>query len=303
MRILTNAYSIIHIKKEQIMGLFSAIWSGVKSVGKTLLSAFNPFNDDDYRSASREDQDRFKEKIEVIAKDESLEHEYRMEAQRALAKIEAYRHAEEMARIEGTTKITLAKVEATSSIAIAKIELLKVSLEQSSKKELALIHAIEHNPSHVAELLVHLKQATEEKQQLMSGLPALTNKTGTNISNPPLPSLPLIKEPKRNKSWKVRLVKWAQINQVPRHRLPRKRKKLLQLRSLDLSHLGLTKLPSELAFLTNLKTLKASGNQLSSIPANFDRLINLTLLDVRDNPISSIPECLCRRKELVLHSD
>jgi len=280
------------------MSLFSSIWSEVKSVGKSLLSAFNPFNDDDYRSASREEKDRFKEKIEVIAKDEKLDHEYRMEAQRVLAKIESYRHAEEMARIEGTTKITLAKIDA-----------IKSNLEYTSKKEIALIQAIELAPASAPQLLRHLDLALHEKQGMiqhinmneknMPLIDFISNKQdSTEVS-----SISTLQNVKRNMPTR-KLIDWARNNQIPRRVLPRKLTKLLRVTSMDLSGYGLTNLPREFGYLTNLEELKLSKNHLEEIPEELSLLIKLTLLDVRHNPLTKLPSALSDNKQLsILQTD
>ena len=279
------------------MSLFSSIWSGVKSVGKSLLSAFNPFNDDDYRSASREQQDRFKEKIEVIAKDEKFDHEYRMEAQRVLAKIESYRHAEEMARIEGTTKITLAKINA-----------INTNLEYTAKKEIALIQAIERTPSYAPQLLRHLEKAEHEKQEILQHINkdeksillldfdnAEHDSTGSTLTS-------TLQNIKRNKPT-IKLIDWAKSNQIPRRVLPRKLTKLLRVKSMDLSDYGLTSIPREFSYLTNLEELKLSKNHLEQIPEELSWLIKLTLLDVRNNPLKKLPNALSGSKQVSILRD
>lgn len=152
-----------------VMGLWgtlksvgSAIVGGIASVGKKLFKGFDPFHDDEFKNAPREEQDRFQEKIEVIANDKTLDHEYRMEAQRVLAKIESYRHAEELARIEGTTQITIAQIEATKDIVIAKVELLKEDLKRISNKEVALINAMGSNEKLTDVFLERLDKTGEE---------------------------------------------------------------------------------------------------------------------------------------------
>jgi len=58
---------------------------------------------------------------------------------------------------------------------------------------------------------------------------------------------------------------------------------------LDLSGLGLTALPPEIARLTALQTLDLSGNQLSSLPPEIARLTALQTLYLSGNQLSSLP--------------
>jgi len=227
-----------------------------------------------------------------------------MEAQSALAKIEAYRHAEEMARIEGTTKITLAKIEATSSMTIAKLTLLKTNLEHTSKKELALIRAIESTPNQASQLLKHLEQAANEKQGLLQHI-SMDEPTTMHIEisdyKHSVAVIPKTNNPKvNNNEWKIRLMEWARANQIPRQILPRKLTKLLRVKTIDLSYYGLSNVPIELANLINLKELKLNNNHLTTIPKELAKLTNLTLLDVRGNPLSELPKPLCDNESLLI---
>jgi hypothetical protein len=164
------------------MGLLSSVWNGIKTLGKAALSMFDPFKNDEYRSAPREEQDCFQQKIEVIANDKTLDHEYRMEAQRVLAKIESYRHAEEMARIEGTTTITVAQIEGTKDIVIAKLDLYKESLIRSSNKELALINAMGQNSELVGVFIDRLDTVSVEVKTLVDKVDLYSNEL-INLDN------------------------------------------------------------------------------------------------------------------------
>jgi internalin A len=58
---------------------------------------------------------------------------------------------------------------------------------------------------------------------------------------------------------------------------------------LDLSKLGLVKLPTEIGQLTALTQLDLTANQLSSLPPEIGRLTALTRLDLMENQLSSLP--------------
>lgn len=164
------------------MGFFSTVWGGIKAVGKAALSAFNPFKDDEYRRASPEERVQFQEKIEVIANDKDLDHEYRMEAKRVLLKIESFRHAEELARIEGTTKITIAHIEATRDVIMAKIDVLKTNVVGARAKEIALINAIGKSPQLAEPFLERLDNTTIEIKEIESNLTVYSQEI-SNLTN------------------------------------------------------------------------------------------------------------------------
>ncbi|CAH1784520.1 unnamed protein product [Owenia fusiformis] len=67
---------------------------------------------------------------------------------------------------------------------------------------------------------------------------------------------------------------------------------------LDLSKMGLRKLPSEVLELTNLQYLYLEGNELTCLPENFfDALPKLQWLDLRRNYIIAIPSVFLSRHE------
>ncbi|MDJ0838464.1 MAG: COR domain-containing protein [Acidobacteriota bacterium] len=58
---------------------------------------------------------------------------------------------------------------------------------------------------------------------------------------------------------------------------------------LDLSALGLTKVPPEIGKLTKLIQLRLEGNQLTTLPPEIGKLTNLTVLDLQENHLPTLP--------------
>ena len=58
---------------------------------------------------------------------------------------------------------------------------------------------------------------------------------------------------------------------------------------LDLSDLGLSKLPPEIGQLTELTSLYLQRNQLSTLPPEIGKLTSLTSLDLDNNHLSALP--------------
>lgn len=295
------------------MGLWNSIWGGIKTLGKAALSMFDPFKNDEYRSAPREEQDRFQQEIEIIANDKTLDHEYRMEAQRVLAKIESYRHAEEMARIEGTTTITVAQIEGTKAIVIAKLDLYKESLIRSSKKELALIDAMGKNTELIGLFIERLDTVSVEVKELIDKVDLYSNEVinlnnlskassistevssreikalGEKITNLPKSPSILIEINSNNDSleWADNLWLWEKNQGI--NILPKDLKSLVGLTTLNLSSNGLTELPIEIGNLTNLTTLNLSYNKLTELPREIGNLTNLIKLILFDNKLTELP--------------
>ncbi|MCH9609274.1 MAG: hypothetical protein S4CHLAM45_14780 [Chlamydiales bacterium] len=67
---------------------------------------------------------------------------------------------------------------------------------------------------------------------------------------------------------------------------------LLKKTELDLSHKGLTELPSSLRHLTNLTELNVSVNQLTVLPDAIGQLTNLTHLSVSGNQLTILPDTI-----------
>lgn len=283
------------------MGLLGDIWSGIKAVGKAALKTFNPFKDDEYRKASREEQDRFQERIEVIANDKDLDHEYRMEAQRVLAKIESYRHAEELARIEGTTKITIAQIEATKDFMISKVDLLKEELKRISNKEVALINAMGSNAQLTDVFLERLDKVGEEVKTVNDRVDLYSSEVSNltlQVKSSHKVSL-LGEEAKTSEKskaeeiqeWTESLFKWADENNVPESRLPRNRKDLLSLEVLMVENIS--NLPKQIGNMTNLLKIEIGAHTLLEIPREIGKLVNLRTLSLIEGEILSIPKEVC----------
>ena len=280
------------------MGIFSSFLNGIKIVGKSVLRMFNPFKDDGYRSASREEQDRFQKEVEIIANDKTLDHEYRMEAQRVLANIESYRHAEEMARIEGTTTITVAQIEGTKDIVIAKLDLYKSSLIRSSKKELALIDAMSKNSELIDLFIERLDTVSVEVKELVDKVELynneVTNLTSLSKSSPIPIGMALNdvialdnKSNNNHREWADKLWAWEETQGI--NVLPRNFKSLIRLTTLDLSGNELIELPVEIGNLTNLTELNLNDNELIELPVEIGNLTNLIKLDLDDNILIGLP--------------
>jgi len=67
---------------------------------------------------------------------------------------------------------------------------------------------------------------------------------------------------------------------------------------LDLSHKGLTTLPSEIGQLDNLTHLNLSDNQLTDLPPTICKLTNLRYFDLWNNQLTDLPSVICHLKEL-----
>src|SRR5687767_1286180 len=67
---------------------------------------------------------------------------------------------------------------------------------------------------------------------------------------------------------------------------------------LDLTALGLTRLPPEIGQLTNLTTLSLDRNQLSILPREIGKLSKLTTLSLSDNQLSILPPEIGQLAEL-----
>ncbi|HIF9171886.1 TPA: leucine-rich repeat domain-containing protein [Photobacterium damselae] len=280
------------------MSVFSSFLNGLKKVSKTVLRMFNPFEDDGYRSASREEQDRFQEEVEIIANDKTLDHEYRMEAQRVLANIESYRHAEEMARIEGMTTITVAQIEGTKDIVIAKLDLYKSSLIRSSKKELALIDAMSKNSELIDLFIERLDTVSVEVKELVNKVELYNNEVAhlTSLSkSSPIPIgmdfnevIALDNKFNNNhREWADKLWAWEEALGI--NVLPKSFKSLIRLTTLDLSSNELIELPVEIGNLTNLTVLDLNDNELIELPVEIGNLTNLIKLNLDDNILIGLP--------------
>ncbi|MFE1837259.1 COR domain-containing protein [Streptomyces sviceus] len=64
------------------------------------------------------------------------------------------------------------------------------------------------------------------------------------------------------------------------------------LTELDLSRLGIRKIPESLAEVTNLRSINLSGNKIDSIPGFFTQLTGLQIVDLSRNHLTSLPESI-----------
>jgi Leucine-rich repeat (LRR) protein len=67
---------------------------------------------------------------------------------------------------------------------------------------------------------------------------------------------------------------------------------------LDLSFLGLTKLPEFVDQLIQLQELYLYNNQLTTLPESIGQLTQLQELNLADNQLRALPESLCNLKSL-----
>ena len=107
---------------------------------------------------------------------------------------------------------------------------------------------------------------------------------------------------KKNDIKLEKLVEWAIKNRIDENKIPRCKKELLSLTSLNLSYLGLTSLPKHIEALKNLESLFIVGNKLTTLPLELFKLEKLEKLWFVENYIREIPKevnKLTNLKELV----
>jgi internalin A len=68
--------------------------------------------------------------------------------------------------------------------------------------------------------------------------------------------------------------------------------------SLDLSHKGITELPSEIGQLTQLTSLNLRANQLTSLPESMGHFSQLNCLDLSANYLTTLPESISQLSQL-----
>lgn len=90
----------------------------------------------------------------------------------------------------------------------------------------------------------------------------------------------------------LKIIAWADKNNIPQYNLPRDTEELCNLDALYLYGLGLTHLPDSIAKLSQLTELDVSGNELTHLPDWIGKLTNLKKLRITDNPIIELPEYL-----------
>lgn len=100
------------------------------------------------------------------------------------------------------------------------------------------------------------------------------------------------REQEKLRSELLKIIAWADKNNIPQDRLPRDTEELCNLDTLYLNSLGLTHLPDSIGKLSQLTRLNVLGNQLTHLPDSIGKLTNLKKLRITDNPIIELPEYL-----------
>ncbi len=81
--------------------------------------------------------------------------------------------------------------------------------------------------------------------------------------------------------------------------IPKDKKKLFNLHTLNLSNCNLSELPKEVGKLKNLKKLWLDGNNLTYLPNEICNLFNLEELYIPNNKIEKLPEDIGNLRQLV----
>lgn len=90
----------------------------------------------------------------------------------------------------------------------------------------------------------------------------------------------------------LKIIAWADKNNIPQDRLPRDTEELCNLDALYLNGLKLTHLPDSIGKLSQLTILSVSLNQLTHLPDSIGNLSQLTTLDVRWNQLTHLPDSI-----------
>lgn len=104
----------------------------------------------------------------------------------------------------------------------------------------------------------------------------------------------------------LKIIAWADKNNIPQYKLPRDTEKLYNLDALHLNGLGLTHLPDSIGELSQLTTLNVSYNQLTHLPDWIGKLSQLTGLYVSHNQLTHLPDSignLTNLRELHIHGN
>lgn len=83
----------------------------------------------------------------------------------------------------------------------------------------------------------------------------------------------------------LKIIAWADKNNIPQDGLPRDTEELCNLDALYLNDLKLTHLPDWIGKLSQLTELRVSDNQLTHLPDSIGNLTNLRRLNIHDNPL------------------
>lgn len=89
----------------------------------------------------------------------------------------------------------------------------------------------------------------------------------------------------KSRSELLKIIAWADKNNIPQYRLPRDTEELCNLDALYLNDLKLTYLPDSIGNLSQLTELYVGDNQLTHLPDSIGNLTNLRELNIHDNPL------------------
>ena len=104
----------------------------------------------------------------------------------------------------------------------------------------------------------------------------------------------------------LKIIAWADKNNIPQYKLPRDTEELCNLDALYLNDLNLTHLPDWIGNLSQLTTLDVGDNQLTHLPDWIGNLSQLTTLDVSLNELTHLPDSignLTNLRELKIHDN
>ena len=96
----------------------------------------------------------------------------------------------------------------------------------------------------------------------------------------------------------LKIIAWADKNNIPQYKLPRDTEELCNLDALYLNDLNLTHLPDWIGNLSQLTKLNVYNNQLTHLPDWIGNLSQLTTLDVGDNQLTHLPDWIGNLSQL-----
>lgn len=119
------------------------------------------------------------------------------------------------------------------------------------------------------------------------------------------------REQEKLRSELLKIIAWADKNNIPQYKLPRDTEELCNLDTLYLNGLGLTHLPDSIGNLSQLTRLGVGDNpfthnQLTHLPDSIGELSQLTTLDVSYNQLTHLPDSignLTNLRELNIHDN
>ena len=108
----------------------------------------------------------------------------------------------------------------------------------------------------------------------------------------------LAREQEKLRSELLKIIAWADKNNIPQDRLPRDTEELCNLDALYLDDLKLTHLPDSIGKLSQLTTLDVSLNELTHLPDSIGELSQLTKLYVYCNELTHLPDSIGELSQL-----